>query len=261
MGTDLGQLELALLNLAVNARDAMPNGGAITFEAKRLDSRREGKPWACVEVSVSDTGLGMKPDERAQAFAPFFTTKGADKGTGLGLAQVYAFARQSGGDAMIESEPGRGTRVSILLPLADARKTSPQSKPHLSKALFAAAGEGKRILVVDDDQNVREVLVENLRAAGYVVFEASQGDEALAALSSFDPDLIVLDFIMPGLNGAEVAARARHMGPDQKILMVSGHYDSVLLDAAGGDIPVLKKPFDGETLLRYVSQVLAAQRL
>ena len=255
VSTDAGQLELALLNLAVNARDAMPNGGTITFEAKRQNTLREGKPWACVDISATDTGAGMEPDVRVQAFDPFFTTKGADKGTGLGLAQVYAFARQSGGDAKIESEPGRGTRVSLLLPLADARKTSPQSEPHLSTGLFAPAGEGKRILVLDDDQNVREVLVENLQAAGYIVFAASRGDEALAALPSFNPDLIVLDFIMPGLNGAEVAARVRQMRPDQRILMVSGHHDSVLLNTVGGNIPVLKKPFDGETLVRHVSQM------
>lgn len=254
MSTDPGQLELALLNLAVNARDAMPHGGTVTFEAKRLNSRREGKPWACVDLSVTDTGAGMEPDVRAQAFDPFFTTKRADKGTGLGLAQVYAFARQSGGDVKIESELGMGTRVCLLLPLADASETAPQPERPLPTGALAPAGEGKRILVLDDDQSVREVLVESLKAAGYDVFEASSGEQALAALPEFDPDLIVLDFVMPGLNGAEVAARVRQTRPKQKILMVSGHYNSALLRAAGGNIPVLKKPFDGETLVRHVSQ-------
>ena len=164
------------------------------------------------------------------------------------MAQVYAFARQSGGDVKIESELGMGTRVCLLLPLADASETAPQPERPLPTGALAPAGEGKRILVLDDDQSVREVLVESLKAAGYDVFEASSGEQALAALPEFDPDLIVLDFVMPGLNGAEVAARVRQTRPKQKILMVSGHYNSALLRAAGGNIPVLKKPFDGETL-------------
>ena len=257
VSTDHNQLELALLNIAVNARDAMPEGGVLTFSARRTSTRRQGKAWPCVEISVSDTGEGMDRHVLEHAFDPFFTTKGLTKGTGLGLAQVYAFAHQTGGDAKLESECGVGTQVRLFLPLADEAARASLAIAEAPAPAEDSGRSGKRILVLDDDDSVRLVIVENLRARGYVVFEATDGEDALSALSSINPDLFMLDFVMPGLNGAEVARRAREMRPDQKLLIVSGHMDKVVLDSAVDDIPILRKPFDGPTLARRVALVLA----
>ena len=251
VSTDRNQLELALLNLAVNARDAMPEGGELTFTGALIDLRRAGKATPRVVLTVSDTGQGMTSDVLSQAFDPFFTTKAVSKGTGLGLAQVYAFARQCGGEVKIQSEVGKGTRVELILPVA----SEPASEPAIAVAEPVLA-DGRRILVLDDDESVRQVLVENLRAQGYVVFQSANGEDALNALAEIDPDLFVLDFLMPGLNGAEVARRARLMRPHQKLLVVSGHLDSFALEAVIEGVPVLKKPFDGPTLALRVAQVL-----
>lgn len=258
VSTDQNQLELALLNLAINGRDAMPDGGTLTFEAKRLTSRQNGEPWSCVGLSVTDTGHGMEPQVRSKAFDPFFTTKEVHRGTGLGLAQVYALARQSGGDTKIDSEPGKGTTVWLLLPPAADRPFPTARTDQIVPVAATNATPGKRIMVVDDDDAVRQIIVENLRAAAYVVFEYSNGEDALEALRAVDPDLVVLDFLMPGLNGAEVAQRARKMRPHQKLLIVSGHMDSVLLDAVASDAPVLRKPFDARMLSRQVAMILSA---
>ena len=258
VSTDQNQFELALLNIAVNARDAMPDGGTITFEARRTNSRRHGKAWPCVELSVTDTGKGMEPDVLQHAFDPFFTTKSVSKGTGLGLAQVYAFARQSHGDVTLESELGKGTRVCLLLPSGDEAPGAPAVASEALPSREEGSPEGRRILVLDDDESVRLVLVDNLRARGYLVFQAADGEDALNALSTIDPDLFILDFVMPGLSGAEVARRARDMRPDQKLLIVSGHMDTVMLDSAVADVPVLRKPFDGQALARRVAEVLGS---
>lgn len=255
--TDRNQLELALLNLAVNARDAMPTGGRLSFSTKRYHHHRAARAWSCVALTVADTGTGMEPNVLAHALDPFFTTKGIDKGTGLGLAQVYAFARQSDGDVEIESEVGRGTRVHIMLPLAAAgRNVEAAAEPSEARDEPLRL-TGQRILVLDDDDSVRDVLVENLRTRGYVVFQASRGEDALGELLNIRPDLFLLDFMMPGMNGAEVARRARELRPDQKLLIVSGYLDDVELAALVADVPVLKKPFDGPTLALRVAQVLS----
>ena len=204
--TDKNQLELALLNLAVNARDAMPDGGRLEFSTRAVgaDSRRAAAHR--VEVTVADNGSGMPGHVAERAFDPFYTTKDVNRGTGLGLAQVYAMAKQSDGEAHIESTPGKGTRVSLLLPHATpvapaARNVEPvgDDKP----------ATGQTILVADDDDGVRRILVETLRERGYVVSEASDGNMALGDLTKIAPDLLILDFMMPGLNGAEVARAKR----------------------------------------------------
>ncbi|MDO9247246.1 MAG: response regulator [Phenylobacterium sp.] len=251
VSTDRNQLELALLNLAVNARDAMPEGGRLTFTGALVDHRRAGKATPRVVLAVSDTGQGMTSEVLHQAFDPFFTTKAVSKGTGLGLAQVYAFARQCGGEVKIHSEVGKGTRVELILPAASEVASAPAIA-----APEPVLADGRRILVLDDDESVRQVLVENLRARGYVVFQAANGEDALNALADIDPDLFVLDFLMPGLNGAEVARRARQMRPHQKLLVVSGHLDSVALEGAIEGVAILQKPFDGPTLALRVAEVL-----
>jgi len=257
VSTDQNQLELALLNLAINARDAMPAGGMVTIEAKKMNRRRNGEPWTCASLSVTDTGVGMQPHVRSQAFDPFFTTKDAHKGTGLGLAQVYSLARQSGGDTEIDSEPGKGTTVCLLLPLATEETRAADASEPLPRLDKAAGQRGKRIMIVDDDDAVRQVMAENLRSNGYVVCEASSGEDALAALQDNDPDLVVVDFLMPGLNGAQVAQRAREFRPDQKLLMVSGHMDSALVQAAAPNLRILRKPFEPQVLVQCVAEVLS----
>lgn len=253
VSTDANQLELALLNLAVNARDAMPDGGQLTFTGALVDPGRAGEVTGRVALTVADTGQGMTPEVLHQAFDPFFTTKAVSKGTGLGLAQVYAFVRQCGGEVKIHSDVGKGTRVELILPAASG--PAAEAAP-VTAAAEPVTAEGRRILVLDDDESVRQVLVETLRARGYVVFQAASGEEALDALAEIDPDLLVLDFLMPGLNGAEVARRARQMRPHQKLLVVSGHLDSMALEGAIEGVAVLQKPFDGPTLARRVAEVL-----
>jgi signal transduction histidine kinase/CheY-like chemotaxis protein len=258
VSTDRNQLELALLNLAVNARDAMPDGGRLTFSAKRHDHHRAARAWSCVALTIADTGTGMEPDVLAHALDPFFTTKGVNKGTGLGLAQVYALASQSDGDVEIDSEVGRGTRVHIMLPLAAEGRSAKTVSETSQEQDELPSLKGKRILVLDDDDTVRHVLVESLRAHGCVVFQASSGEDALGALADIRPDLFMLDFVMPGMNGAEVARRARKLRPDQRLLIVSGYLDEVELADLVPDVPILKKPFDGPTLALRVAQVLSA---
>ncbi len=251
--TDPNQLELALLNLAINARDAMPEGGVVSFSTT-MGADRDSRGH--VDVRVRDTGQGMSPQTAARAFEPFFTTKIAGRGTGLGLAQVQELARQSGGGARVESAPGNGTTVILSLPAAgrDARASTAAIRPGPEPV---APKTGQRILVLDDDVDVRRVLVETLRSRGYLVFEAASGEDALSALPKIDPDLFMIDYLMPGLNGAEVAAMARRARPTQRILIVSGHFDGAMLDAAGPDMPVLRKPFDGPALAAAVAAALA----
>ena len=255
VSTDANQLELALLNLALNARDAMPDGGQLGLTTRAMVQDREAG-HRLVEISVTDNGVGMERQVAERALDPFFTTKAVDKGTGLGLAQVYAVARQSGGDVKIDSTPGQGTTMRLLLPAAQPIAPEPQA-PQSSQAYPGQALGGQTILVLDDDQSVREVMVQNLRTLGYAVYEAASGDEALGALVEIAPDLLVLDFLMPGLNGAEVAARARTLRPDQKMLVVSGYLDSGALDRLAPDIPILRKPFDGQKLGATVAKLLA----
>ncbi|WP_394762711.1 response regulator [Phenylobacterium sp.] len=256
VSTDRNQLELALLNLAVNARDAMPGGGVLTIASEMSSYGRKGGSSPCVALSVSDTGQGMEPHVLEHALDPFFTTKGPNKGTGLGLAQVYSLATQSDGQVMIDSVIGQGTRVRLLLPVASPSQIAMAETESASKPDEPAEPDGRRVLVLDDDDSVRNIVVETLRAQGYVVSEASTGEEALNALEKIDPDLFLLDFVMPAMNGAEVARRARDMRPDQKLLIISGHLDNIVLDAAVGDVSFLKKPFDGPTLALRVAQVL-----
>ena len=251
--TDANQLELALLNVALNARDAMPHGGEfrIASEAAPPRSSRAGN-W--VRLSLSDTGVGMSREVAQRAMEPFFTTKGVDRGTGLGLSQVYALARQAGGEVSIESTLGRGTTIQIELPagkpdLRDATTNDQEDRR-------VAAPGAVKILVVDDDEAVRQITTESLRAGGYSVTEAANGDAALAALAGGAPDLLLTDFLMPGLNGAEVAARARRLHPTLKILIVSGHMDSAAISKLIPDVPILRKPFETAELWRKVDNLL-----
>jgi DNA-binding response OmpR family regulator len=230
---DGNQLEVAILNLGINARDAMPGGGTLTITTAGdpADPQR-------ILVSVIDTGTGMSPEVIARAFDPFFTTKPPGKGTGLGLSQVYGLVRQMGGDVDISSRPGEGTSVRLRLRRGQIASRSDAEVTHASEA-----GHSERVLVVDDDHDVRAMMTNFLSEIGYVVHEAEHGAAALDMQREVSPQLMIIDFAMPGTNGAEVVKAARTVQPSLPILFVSGYADSAALEAAMGSAPLLRKPF------------------
>ena len=207
---DPTQLEVAVLNLAINARDAMPDGGILSFSSRKVEGPRRPRlmDGDYIELTISDTGTGMPPEVAERAFEPFFTTKEVGKGTGLGLSMVYGMARQSGGAARIESRPGEGTAVKLLFRRATVTP-SPKRRPAEDEPRRRHRPAPLSVLVIDDDPDVRGFIVETLEEQGYQVREASDGRAGLAELERARPDLVVLDFIMPGLSGAEVASRIR----------------------------------------------------
>jgi len=249
---DVGQIETALLNIAINARDAMPGGGILLFETANVSNPlpEEVVGRDCVLVSVHDTGTGMSPDVVERAFEPFFTTKEVGKGTGLGLSMVFGVVHQSGGAVRLRSELGRGTTVLIYLPRA-AQAALPVVE--IAASAGVSSGAGVHILVVDDDAAVRWVTVESLKEAGYRVAEADSGSAALAVLERDDPcDLVVMDQVMPGLSGRDTVRLARRARPELKVLFVSGY---AAWEGAGGDI-WLQKPFKTQALAEAVSRAL-----
>lgn len=242
---DANQLENAILNLAINARDAMPDGGTLTIftDRVRLDDEPDHPAGEFVRITVADSGQGMPPDVLARAVEPFYSTKPLGKGTGLGLAQVYGIAQQAGGTLRIDSEVGKGTSVDILLPSArppggEARKGGRDGETSCGRAA------GARVLVVDDDADVRAFLGESLEGLGCTVVSAASGELGLEALQEGRPDLVLMDYAMPGMNGAEAARSARSLHPGLPIVFVTGYAESEQLEAAlGGNVPVLRKPF------------------
>ena len=250
---DVGQIETALLNIAINARDAMPGGGMLLFETANVSDclPEEVAGRDCVLVSVHDTGTGMSPDVMERAFEPFFTTKEVGRGTGLGLSMVFGVVHQSGGAVRLRSQLGRGTTVLIYLPRA--ARAAPSAAESAASARSARSGAGARILVVDDDAAVRGVTVECLREAGYRVAEADSGRAALILLERDAPcDLVVMDQVMPGLSGEDTVRLARRARPELKVLFLSGY---AAWEEAGGDI-WLQKPFRAQTLATAVLRAL-----
>ncbi|MBV8118834.1 MAG: CHASE3 domain-containing protein, partial [Alphaproteobacteria bacterium] len=260
---DPNQLENAILNLAVNARDAMPQGGKLTIETGNtwLDdsyasSHTEVTPGQYVQIAVSDSGDGMAEEVMAHAFEPFFTTKPEGRGTGLGLAQVHGFVKQSGGHIKLYSEVGHGTTVKIYLP-----RYLPNDEPRPSaehQKLEAGAGRAT-VLLVEDDEDVRLYGAEALRALGYSVFEATEGQTALRILDE-NPGIALLftDVGLPGLNGRGLAEEARRRSPNLKILYTTGYARNAIvhngiLDAG---VDLLGKPFTTEALARKLEQML-----
>jgi CheY-like chemotaxis protein len=246
---DPSQLENAVLNLCINARDAMPHGGRITIETanKWLDQRaareRELPPGQYISLCVTDTGTGMTPAVIAQAFDPFFTTKPIGQGTGLGLSMIHGFVRQSGGQVRIYSELGKGTTVCLYLPRfageipADETDAPPVADP----------GHGETVLVIDDDPTVRMVLIEVLREAGYVTLEAADGPTGLKILQSdVRVNLLITDVGLPGgMNGRQVADAARVARPGLKVLFVTGYAENAAIGHGHLDpgMHVIAKPF------------------
>jgi signal transduction histidine kinase/CheY-like chemotaxis protein len=261
---DRTQLELAVLNLAINARDAMPEGGRIEISTRRVDLAEadpELAAGAYVEISVRDIGSGMTPEVRRRAFDPFYTTKGIGEGTGLGLSQVYGVAKHAGGTARIESAPGEGTTVSLLLPIvAQAAAEEPASASPARRRRPRRADLGA-VMVVDDDDDVRGFMVDTLDDLGHTVTQAADGEAALAALGAAQPDVLVLDYAMPGMTGAEVAGKARALRPDVGVVFVTGYADpEALAEVLGPDEAVLRKPCRAEDLAEAVAAALTAAR-
>jgi len=247
---DANQLELAILNLSINARDAMPDGGTLTIATAIAPDDRN-----TVMVAVSDTGCGMTPEVAEHAFDPFYTTKPAGKGTGLGLSQVYGITKQCGGAVTLKSEIGRGTIVTMRLPRAKANAVS--IAPTEIASLHA--GQSEKLLVVDDDADVREFMTTFLSDLGYEVTEAAGGEDALTVLADFKPDMIIVDFAMQGMSGAETALAAGKRCPGIPILFISGYADSEELRRAVGTAPLLHKPFQPAELAAAVRSNLDAR--
>jgi signal transduction histidine kinase/CheY-like chemotaxis protein len=259
---DPTQIELVILNLAINARDAMPVGGSLTIETANVTltdpPRQPGEPAPgdFVAISVADNGTGMTEEVRARAFEPFFTTKEVGRGSGLGLAQVLGFAQQSGGGVRIESRPGAGTTVRVYLPRAHAGAAGDDEAHHHAHRRASPLPQRRVALLVDDDNAVRDVTAARLRHLGFHVLEAGSGGAALDLLDRAPRvDLLVADFAMPGMNGAEVAQQARSRRPDLPVLFVTGYADQSAL-AGIGDERVVQKPFRDDELERKVQAVV-----
>ncbi|MGI4856308.1 MAG: ATP-binding protein [Janthinobacterium lividum] len=254
--TDPNQLELAVLNLVTNARDAMPEGGEVVVATRVVSVDRgdqELDAGRYVEVAVTDSGSGMSADVLARVFEPFFTTKPIGKGTGLGLAQVYGITRQCGGAVRVRTAPGAGTTFSLLFPfVAEGARPAPVIAEH---ALLAPPRRpaGHTVLIIDDDDNVRESFAAGLALEGYAVDEARSGSEGLAKLALRAPDVLIVDYAMPGMNGADVAQEAQRRHPGLPVIMVSGYADSAALDRVA-NATIIRKPFS----LSRLSEVLAA---
>jgi PAS domain S-box-containing protein len=262
---DVNQVESALLNLAINARDAMPRGGRLVFETfntplnKDYAASEPGlKPGDYVMLAVTDSGTGMPPDVLARAFEPFFTTKPVGQGTGLGLSQLYGFARQSGGYVRIESEVGRGTTVRLYLPRHDgAEETRSVSESTLEPPPQAQV-KGT-VLVVEDEAIVRMLLVEALEEQGYTVCEAENGNAALTLIASSERiDLLVTDVGLPGINGRQLAEMARSLRPDLKVLFLTGYAYNAVMDkeVLGPNTVLLSKPVAIEAFCTRVHRML-----
>jgi CheY-like chemotaxis protein len=265
---DPGQLQSAIVNLAVNARDAMPQGGKLVVETRNIDIDAEQaefhpelEPGEYVQLSISDSGTGMPPEVRERIFEPFFTTKETGRGTGLGLAMVYGFVRQCGGDITVYSEVGHGTTFNLYFPRADGKAAQRASDVSEKASDFGAR---ETILVVEDDERVRQLTMRRLRMIGYQVLEASDGPKALDILTKGHPvDLVFTDLIMPGgMSGREVAARARQLRPGIKVLLTSGYAEELVHadDLQGEKLKLLRKPYSQADLAAALRETIVTRR-
>nr|WP_153221083.1 PAS domain-containing sensor histidine kinase [Pseudomonas sp. SZ57] len=265
---DPHQLENSLLNLCINAKDAMPDGGKLLIQTGNRHltavtaTRYQLPAGRYVELSVSDTGTGMSNDVMARAFDPFFTTKPTGMGTGLGLSMIYGFARQSGGGVYITSKVGEGSKVSILLPMHEGEAEAVAFDDSPLQVPASSTGD-ETILVVDDEPAVRLLIVELLEDLGYVVLQAERGADALTILQSKAAiDLLITDVGLPGgMNGRQVADAARDVRPDLKILFVTGYAENAALahDTLEPGMHVLPKPFAIAELIGRVTELLEGE--
>jgi signal transduction histidine kinase/ActR/RegA family two-component response regulator len=262
VSADRGQIEQVIMNLAVNARDAMPGGGKLTVETANaeldgtaLDHHGAENPTGeFVMLAVTDTGTGMDAETQAKIFEPFFTTKEIGKGTGLGLATVYGIVKQSAGHVTVYSEPGKGTTFKVYLP-----RVREKVAPWLSFASKPASGGTETLLLVEDESALRELASEFLRSKGYTVLEAGNRREALHICRNHENSIHVLvtDVVLPGGGGPDLAKAVLAMRPDLRVIYMSGYTDQVLsAELVGGNATFLQKPFDLETLARTLRSVL-----
>ena len=260
---DPGQFEQAIINLSVNARDAMPQGGRLAIETRNAEldadyagGRADVLPGQYVLVSVSDSGHGMDEETRRQIFEPFFTTKEMNKGTGLGLAMVYGFVKQSGGHIDVSSEVGKGTTFEIYLPRAREGERAAATAP----AALASPMGSETILLVEDEDAVRTLARRVLQSGGYTVLEARDGQEAIwiAQQHPAPIHLLVTDVVMPRMSGLQVAEYLVRARPSVRILFISGYADAALDShgATGANVAFLQKPFNAMALARKVRETL-----
>ena len=253
---DPGQFEAALLNIIVNARDAMPDGGEIIISTRNVTDGAAIERGQAVAVAIQDNGGGIKPDQLKHVFEPFFTTKEVGKGTGLGLSQVYGFAAQSGGEARIDSEVGRGTTLTILLPASDKL---PQIAPEKERPAVAREPSG-HVLLVEDNEDVGNLAETLLGELGHVVVRARSGLEALRlADGGAQFDIVFSDVVMPGMTGLELAKKLKQRRPQLPIILTTGYSDRITAIGSKG-FPMLRKPYRMETLAVAVDEALAIQR-
>ncbi|MEA3012417.1 MAG: hypothetical protein QOD42_962 [Sphingomonadales bacterium] len=247
---DRTQLESAVLNIAVNARDAMPDGGRLAI---RTASAQDAERGAMIALSVGDSGAGMDEDTLNRAFEPFFTTKTTGKGTGLGLSQVYGFASQSGGDVRIASRPGEGTIVTLLLPCSGGAEDirAVEGNEVLRR------GRTGRILLVEDNDEVGEFAEQLLDELGHEVVRVRSGEEALERALAERFDLVFSDVVMPGMSGLDLAGRLAAQRAGLPVILTTGYSDEIARSGAGGR-PVILKPYRPETLAQAIEQALAA---
>jgi two-component system cell cycle sensor histidine kinase/response regulator CckA len=248
---DVGQIQQVVMNLAVNARDAMPRGGVLTIATAKSENDTQ------VELSVSDTGLGMAPEALAHLYEPFFTTKEPGRGTGLGLSTVYGIVQQSGGEIACSSEPGKGTTFVISLP----RVAAPVVRAGAGPQIFEEGGS-ETVLLVEDEEPVRRIATEILEQRGYHVLAENSAAAALARAERHDGriELLLTDVVLPDMNGRELAERVRAARPGSKVLYTSGYTDEIkiLAGVTGPGTLFLPKPYDPTGLLRSVREVLAS---
>jgi PAS domain S-box-containing protein len=260
---DPAQLESAVLNLCLNARDAMPAGGRLTLETANThldqnyaDANVEVRPGQYVLLAVSDTGVGIPPEQLVRVFEPFFTTKDKGKGTGLGLSMVFGFVKQSGGHIKLYSEPGQGTTVRMYLPRATGQAQAGALPP---REVAIPRGAGEVILVVEDEPAVLHHAIEQLTLLGYQPIAANGGEAALAFLRERD-DIVLLftDIVMPGMNGRELADAARLLRPNLRVLYSSGYTENAVVHHGRLDpgVRLLAKPYRRADLARRVYEAL-----
>jgi CheY-like chemotaxis protein len=241
-----------VVNLAVNARDAMPSGGELRISvARRVDGNASR-----VTLTVSDTGVGMSDEVKARAFEPFFTTKPVGKGTGLGLALVFAMVQQNGGAISVESDLGSGTRFELVFPEADALATEPE------KLLLAEPPRGNEtILLVEDQRELSRFAQQSLRRLGYTVHAFASAEELLSQCDLVtEADLLLSDVVLPGLSGPALADRLASVQPGLRVLFASGYHEDALRERAGGATEgrVLIKPFSIDELASAIRATLDA---
>jgi PAS domain S-box-containing protein len=260
---DSGQLSQVLTNLAVNSRDAMPKGGKLTIDVANVDvdlayaaARPTLKPGRYVRLRVSDTGAGMDKKTLEHAFEPFFTTKARGQGTGLGLATIYGIVTQAGGNIDVYSEPGLGTRVSVLLPATDEAMS-----PAVDVPAIPSVRASETVLVVEDSDDLREIVERILSGSGYNVMVAPNGPAAIDLAREYDGhiDLLLSDVIMPFMQGNDLAARMVESRPDLRVLFMSGFAQPAFGTTGKPDLVLLDKPFNEPTLLARVRQTLEAK--